>query len=460
MAKQKLISARTSTSSIPYPTTEERTCRDGNVVLFLRKHSAQWQARIRRFSGKWFDVSTNTSDFERAKQVAGNKYDAMLRSQQTGDVDINRQFKDVARLTIRELHSELDKGIGKVVYESYILAINKYLIPCLGSLAIHNINHAHLARLDVFRTEKLGRTPNKSTVTTHNAALNRIFKTAIAHGFMLPTQIPQLHNKGLKPQARPYFDEREFAALTEHLEIFAGIGRKRETRDTRQLLRDYVLILAHTGMRTGREALSLKWCSIRRLTLPEGSSGLELSIQGKTGKRTLIAKDADGVVSESLGRIQKRDPQLAALLLDELFRIDAYVFRTSSGQRVKHGRLAKHFKKLLEQYDLLKNAQGEERTLYSLRHMYATFQILNGVDMATLAVQMGTSIGMLEKHYSKLKPYMKLAALNGTNPTSHIAPSTELSRVETLLSALHEAIISQNALIFRLIENSSGQLNE
>lgn len=440
--RAKILSEHTSTNSIPYPTTEERTCRDGNVVLFLRKHSAQWQARIRRFSGKWFDVSTNTSDFEKAKQIAGNKYDAMLRSQQTGDVDVSRQFKDVARVTIRELQNELDKGIGKVVYESYILAINKYLIPCFGSLTIHNINHAHLARLDVFRTEKLGRTPNKSTVTTHNAALNRIFKTAVAHGYMLPTQIPQLHNKGLKPQARPYFDEREFAALTEHLEAFTKIGRKRETRETRQLLRDYVLILAHTGMRTGREALSLKWCSIRRLSLSDGASGLEFAIQGKTGKRTLIAKDADGVVSESLGRIQKRDPELAALPMDELFRIDAYVFRTSYGQRVKHGRLAKHFKKLLEKYGLLKNTQGEDRTLYSLRHMYATFQILNGVDMATLAVQMGTSIGMLEKHYSKLKPYMKLATLNGV----------QVSRNSPTIERLEQLVAEQNAMIQKLLE--------
>lgn len=420
---------------------DTRTIKDGNVVLFQRKHSQRWQARIRRFSGKWFDVSTNTKDFEKAKQIAERKYDAMLRSQQTGDVDLTRDFKDVARLTIRELQNELDKGVGKVVYESYILAINKYLIPCLGSLAIHNVSYTHLVRLDAFRTEKLGRTPNKSTVTTHNAALNRIFKTAVAHGFMLRTQIPQLHNKGLKPQARPYFDEREFVALTEHLEAFATIGRKRETRETRQLLRDYVLILAHTGMRTGREALSLKWNGIRRLALTDVDTGLELSVQGKTGKRTLIAKDADGVVTDSLRRIQKRDPKLAALLLDELFRIDAYVFRASNGQRIKHGRLARHFQKCLEKYGLLKNTQGEERTLYSLRHMYATFQILNGVDMATLAVQMGTSIGMLEKHYSKLKPYMKLAALNGTE----IHSLNSQTRLEQL-------VLEQSAVIQRLLE--------
>ncbi len=46
----------------------------------------------------------------------------------------------------------------------------------------------------------------------------------------------------------------------------------------------------------------------------------------------------------------------------------------------------------------------QRRTLYSFRHMYATFQILDGVGIHELARQMGTSVAMLEAHYSKLTP--------------------------------------------------------
>jgi integrase len=43
-----------------------------------------------------------------------------------------------------------------------------------------------------------------------------------------------------------------------------------------------------------------------------------------------------------------------------------------------------------------------------LRHTYATFQLVNNnVDMHTLAKQMGTSIQMLEKHYSHLTPRLR-----------------------------------------------------
>jgi integrase len=54
------------------------------------------------------------------------------------------------------------------------------------------------------------------------------------------------------------------------------------------------------------------------------------------------------------------------------------------------------------------------RTLYSFRHTYATFALLNdGMDIHALAVQMGTSIGMIERHYSHLTPRLKKDMLTG-----------------------------------------------
>jgi len=46
------------------------------------------------------------------------------------------------------------------------------------------------------------------------------------------------------------------------------------------------------------------------------------------------------------------------------------------------------------------------RTLYSLRHFYATYQLYKGSNIHQLAIQMGTSVSMLEQHYSKLTPML------------------------------------------------------
>jgi integrase len=60
---------------------------------------------------------------------------------------------------------------------------------------------------------------------------------------------------------------------------------------------------------------------------------------------------------------------------------------------------------------LLKSISEQNRTLYSLRHTYATMELIAGTDIHTLARQMGTSVSMLERHYSKLVPSLKAQEL-------------------------------------------------
>lgn len=398
-----------------YPSLQDRTVRNGGAVLYLRRRSSRWQASLRRTTGDWFTLSTGTQDLEEAKCIAEAKFDEMCQDQKDGGTGRIKTFKDVAQQTIQELQAELDAGTGKSVYSHYILAINKYLIPCLGQVIIQKIDYGQLLRLDQYRTHKLGRIPNHSTISTHNAALNRIFETALIRGYMSFQQIPKFHNKGAKPKSRPYFNEEEFKIIKSKLEEFTKIGRKRETREIRKLLRDYVLILAYTGMRTGKEALSLKWRNIRIQHLKDGSTGLEFCVCGKTGWRTLIAQNSNDSTIECLQRIKSRDRAISSFQFDQVFNLDRNVFLTTNGKIVRHQRIAKHFSKFLATYGLNFSQYGETRTLYSLRHMYATSKIINGIDIETLSIQMGTSIGMLEKFYNKLKPHMKFELLSKSN---------------------------------------------
>jgi integrase len=56
---------------------------------------------------------------------------------------------------------------------------------------------------------------------------------------------------------------------------------------------------------------------------------------------------------------------------------------------------------------LLLDGAGQTRTLYSLRHTYATLALLEGgADIHTLSKQMGNSAAMIERHYSKLTATM------------------------------------------------------
>jgi len=69
------------------------------------------------------------------------------------------------------------------------------------------------------------------------------------------------------------------------------------------------------------------------------------------------------------------------------------------------------FSNLLKFTKLTEDTAGQSRTLYSLRHTYATQALLRATDIHTLAKQMGTSVLMLELHYSKLTATMAAESL-------------------------------------------------
>ena len=94
---------------------------------------------------------------------------------------------------------------------------------------------------------------------------------------------------------------------------------------------------------------------------------------------------------------------------------------------------------------------GQDRTLYSLRHTYATFSLLNdGMDVHTLAVQMGTSILMIERHYSHLTPRLKKEMLTGKRYDTAHNDEYKAERVQGLLPFqnvnLHSPVIDDTEI--------------
>jgi len=238
-----------------------------------------------------------------------------------------------------------------------------------------------------------------------------VFDEAVARGYMNRTHVPVLINKGRDSQRRPDFRREEYRTMIRSFPAWLDAGREGKSRDMRYLLRDYVLILANTGIRHGTEAQNLKWKHIH-LFEEGGQTFLEMSVSGKTGQRDLICRAS---TINYLKRIQSRCTDIAGMSFEELIKaqVDEYVFRLPDGTVSKN--LRQTFKQLMKHTGLLKCPRtAQDRTLYSLRHTYATFALLNdGMDVHTLAVQMGTSIQMIERHYSHLTPRLRKEVLTG-----------------------------------------------
>ena len=373
-------------------------------MIYRRGDSSLWQCRFKLTDGTWHRVSTKRASIEAAVAVATDLYDQARYRQRLGLAHRAQNFAQIANATLHDLRRQLDAGLGKSVYHSYITCIERYFLPFFAGHYLEAITHSDILEFEVWRNRQMAKTPKASTLNNFASAWSRLCQTAINRGWISSqVPVPKLSTRGRKSTPRPDFDRDEVDKLLTFMEGWSREGRLAVEREIRPLLRDYVEILLYTGMRHGTEAMGLCWNHVSWHT-HEGKKYLRLWVSGKTGGRWLIAKHK---AIDALTRLQQRQNELACLTFDELLssRIKDLVFVTSSGYQPH--RIDGTFKRLLRDCGLEIGETGQRRTLYSLRHTYATQELTtNSVGIHTLSKQMGNSAAMIERHYSKITATM------------------------------------------------------
>ena len=379
--------------------------RDGEVVLYLRPTSRIWQVRYKLFDRKWRCVSTKQRQLDWAKRVAGELYDKARFREEEGLPQKSVRFGTLANECIRVLKVEIERGIRPNTNMDYIRAMNNYLIPFFGKMMLTSITAQKVAEYESWRNQKMGKVPISSTLANHSSAFNRVIDLAIEQGAISDKVIiPKLSRKGKKGSPRPAFTQDELKHLLEYMPKWCLLAERKNHVEMRQLLRDYVELLLTTGMRSGRESMNMLWKHIEWYN--DGKTDvryLRIWVSGKTGGRWLIAKHR---AASALERLAIRQGVGANLNEAIAAKSDAYVFSLSAGQRPTS--MHTSFELLMKDSGMRVDAiTGKNRSLYSLRHCYATMSLMDGqMDMHTLAKQMGTSVGMLEQHYSKMTATM------------------------------------------------------
>jgi integrase len=383
---------------------------DGEVRVYRRERSKRWQAAF-VIDGHTIRISTGKRDLSEAKEYARDTF-LEYKFRHKNDLPVvTKKFSDVAKLAIVDMRKQLDAGLGRKVFADYIVCIERYLIPFFGAQFVTSIDYQKIQDFYEWRRAKMGREPKASTLNTHNSAMNRVFEEAVARGFIANKNVLLMVNRGEKSERRPDFTREEYATLIRKMPSWDNLGKAGKPTDMRHLMRDYVLIMANTGMRHGTEALNLRW---KHVTLFEEKDlqYLEMSVTGKTGRRDIICRS--GTINY-LKRIHERSEDTRHIPFEDLLkqRIDLPVFRLPDGTVSKN--IHQTFRKFVTDTGLITCPRtNRNRTLYSLRHTYATFALLNdGMDIHALAIQMGTSIGMIERHYSHLTPRLKKDMLTG-----------------------------------------------
>jgi integrase len=426
---------------MPEPKETTYTLIERELIVYRRERSSIWQCRY-KVDGIWQRASTKERELKKAKARANElRLEAEIRKRSNLPV-ITRKFRDVARLAVERLEHEIAIGKGKRSYTDYIRVINDYLILILGKKAITNIDYQALDELNKKRTAMMEKVPTQSTMLTHNAALNRVFDEAVIRGFLTEANKPKLEATGKKSERRAAFDMNELRALLANFEGWVEAARTAQSKEMRTLLRDYVDMLIDTGARPGDELLNLQWRQIKfrmkptmtatgvfveskgedegevraeEITLPNLNRSVELVVSGKTGTRTIVAMNR---TVKALERIALRNYDIDDSIVNPFKQLTVptnkdYVFRTRDKQPPTSWQ--KMFESYLKEHNLLIDPiTGNKRVFYSLRHTYATLALTNDkVPIHTLAKQMGTSVLMIEKHYSHLKVVQAIDQLRG-----------------------------------------------
>lgn len=426
---------------------------DGELVLYKRERSSIWQCRY-KVGGVWQRASTKERNLKDAKEVAKELWiTAEIRKRDNLPV-VTRKFRDVAKLAIQRMEQRIANGDGKVSYKDYIRIITEYLIPILGNRLITNIDQAALDYLEAERIVLMGKAPSKSTLLSQNAALNIVFDEAVLRNFLTDLNRPKLEAKGKKSDRHPAFELKELQAVLNNFPAWIERAKNEKSRVIREVMRDYVEMLIDTGARPGKELLDLKWKHIefsmspinldtstvenvdddpdKRIVATDFRRVVEMVVTGKVGRRKTLGRLPTVKVLE---RISRRNYGVKNSIADPFKGVvtpnnDDYVLRTKDKRDVSSA-FQHMLERYLDEHNLLYDPKTEQnRVFYSFRHTYATLALTHDkVPIHTLAKQMGTSVLMIERHYSHLKVFEAIEQLRGNETRKKITSSSTVEEI-------------------------------
>ncbi len=364
---------------------------DGRVILYKRStlKNPKWQVRIRVPNAAGYKVvSAKTEDFKEAERFALNLYEDTYLHVKAGGTVTSKTFKQVFeewKKFVRTMGHTRRGGS----WEGTIDRAANYALVFFGPKRIDTIGPVEFSDYWAWRKTNYNRKqPSNGTLRRERTSILPVFKFAISRGYIqvMPDTVPPKANS----ERRPTFTLNEWRVIYKKAPLWVAEGESKATWRQRFMLQQYALTLANTGLRIG-ELRGLRWGDLRTIPSEDGKR-LIGEVTGKTGMREVVFQSG---ADEYLKRIY----DLRKLELGKSPPTDQVVFCHKDGKQIQT--MKNSFISLLKFCEIPLERNGGTRTIYSLRHFYATMRLSNGLSPFLLAKQMGTSVEMLEKFYGQ-----------------------------------------------------------
>ena len=413
-------------------TQNEKILRDGAVVIYQRTDvaSVNWHCRIKFPDHPYIRKSLKCKTEAEAIRNANKLYDDLRFRFERGFALSSQPFIRAAEEQFNwledQIEAERDVNKAKLLKRKLTDHRNtaRYAIEYFDKVHIDKITDLDIERYKEWRKTYWTRGPGVdqntieyvrngrkvkaprpksgmpalSTLAREDVVLRAVFDRARKLGWVTADQIPEIKSDKPKSNRRPAFNESEIQKLLSVADSRIKEAQTVQVKYLRGMLRDFIGLLATTGMRPF-EAMGLRGGDIQRFQTENGKWATKIFVKGKGKKRTLIARDeADQYVFEIYKRVSERKNLETGFVED----IDGPIFCMPDGRPIKS--FKKGLRALLDATNLRTDSEGQVRDTYSFRHYYATQRLLKGISVYTLAENMGTGVSMIEKHYGHLKP--------------------------------------------------------
>ena len=409
---------------------------DGKVLLFSR--NGIFQARFYKGDRQYIFKSLKTRKVEEARKLAVKYLYEMEFKQREGLPLQQKSFNNVIDEYIALRQSQYQKSLDVKTNSSsqqhtsihmlrQIKRVAKFWREYCGTMGISNIDNVVLQdyvawRKDYYyrmaaderpRNHKLN--PADKTLEWETTLAKTLLKFAFERGYRGQTQLPTYRFKAERAIVRPTFTVDEYWKIIKGMRKAIRETKNKEWLYTKELLRDYVLILANSGIRVG-EANNLKDKDVVEFKDELGRRNYMFSVKGKTGQRIVIPRTSavryvERVRERNAVRLNEEEARKVRSPKRKIIDTDGWFFCMYDGNKIVT--LIDQFKALLEAIEMTENRYGENYTLYSLRHFYAVMMIRRGVPIFDIARNMGTSVQIIEKYYGKQATPLTLATKLG-----------------------------------------------
>lgn len=254
------------------------------------------------------------------------------------------------------------------------------------------------------------------------------------------------------PSRRAGFDTgREYLVLVRNLRSyrdcvgkFASEGLNAWHKLHRTQLSYFIMFLLHSGLRVG-EAREMRWSDIKfDIEVEDEEKRIaEVRVSKATKKGQARFVQAQAGANNALKEWRKLTPHTAE---NDLVWFGQQ--RDAEGKATKIGDLNKSFQQYLKaiefdgrQDGLLYDRDGDRRSLYSLRHTYATLRLERGdVSVYDLSLNMGCKVKQIETHYSHVVSKNRRQQITRTNKKKkravNVGPSSMMQEDAFIAEAL------------------------